>query len=1082
MFLVAGGGESVNQLLPVYSAKFMRPRLAKHVISRPKVLGKLREAAEYPLTLVTAGAGYGKSTVMNQAFPESQGKSVWLHLSEQDRSVHVFLLQLFRAVQRAFPDAGHKTREMLTWEDRQGSLDPFAVLETFMTELEEAVTEPLILVVDDYQYLENQPDILRLTEVLVEWLPENIHLIIASREKVQLPGLALKRAQGMVLEVEEQDLAFKDYEIMELFRQFYGLEVEPGMAGRLVARTEGWIMAIHMLGQHMKKGGSWDSALSSLPQSISELFEYLAQEYLYKQSNDIFRFLRYTAHLTILKAEDCNHIAGISNSGSILREMGSKGLFTFHIGEGLYRYHHLFQEFIQKTAPLSAAELTDLHHRAAVYYQRIGVADLAIEHFLSGGDYREAGQAIKDIYQERIGLGQYADLERWLAQMPPVVIHEIPELLLCRGDICRLSGDFSGALNYYTLAEKGFAENRTMAGAYLVAKAFALIYLDTVQPVLAARYLEAALSLVETASIREKARLYQLMAENEINRGQPEAAADLFRKANELFLEDSRGDIEARMHLRTGRLVTAKNILQRQAEASQLSQMPKSHREAPLLLALINAFVGDAEDALANAQLGLDSGVQRKAAFVEAIGYMRLGHAKQLMSWLHLEEAAACYQQALDICSDLGVERGKAEPLFGLCLLHGHHHNLDSAIRYGMEGLRVGQQAKDDWIAAMSKLSLAIAFFKCGVSGKAQEWLGHAYESFVKCGDSYLATVSLLWKAKMMLESNQEKGFREAMDALLINTQSHDYDFIFYKPTLLGLRDSQEAMPLLQVAQRHNIRADYVGSLLTELGAAGADASIHPGYTLRVQAFGQFKVWRGLDEIRSKEWQREKAKHLFQYLITNRKRLVHKEQLVEELWGENGGESDFKVAMNALITALEPNRPARSTPFYINRHNAAYGLNRAAGVLVDVDEFESYINRGSRIMEKDPEQAIRLFRMALNHYKGDFLQECCYEDWSMEERERLLILYITTAEKMGWMLYERGEYEECISICTRIIAKHRCWESAYCLLMRCYHRQNNRSMVKRIFSQCQEYLQGELGVRPAPETSGLYTKLMNGTD
>lgn len=1063
--------------VPFYTAKFMRPRLAKYVISRPDVIEKVREAYSFPLTLITAGAGYGKSTLVNQAFPEKQDLSVWFHISEQDTAAPLFLLHLIRAVQRVFPPVGKRAQDMLDREERQDSAEPNAVLEVFIAELTDTVKDQSIIVLEDYQYVVNCEDILCLTENLIDLLPENIHLIIASREKVPLPGLAIRRARGLALEIEEQDLAFKCHEISELFHGYYGLDVDNAIAQRLVERTEGWIMAIHMLGQHMKRGASWDSALSALPQSLSELFEYLAQEYLFKQSQDIFEFLKYTAHLSILKAEDCNNILGITSGAAILKAFGSKGLFTFHMGEGLYRYHHLFQEFIQKTAPLSPEAKAAFHRKAALYYQRSGYQDLAVEHFLQGQFYRDAGLAIKEIYQDKLLLGRYTDLERWLAQIPAPVTNEIPELLLCRGDICRLAGDFSGALRYYKLAEKGFVDGGNKRGAYLVAKACSLVYLDTIQPVLASRYLDMALQSVDEENIREKARLYQLMAENEINLGKSNTAAELFRKANELFLEDSRGDVETRMHLRTGRLNTAKNILLRHMQNPGLHQMPKSHREAPLLLSLINVFMGDADDALANAQLGLDRGVQRKAAFVEAIGYMRLGHAKQLLSWLEGDEAAECYHRALEICSTLGVERGKAEPLFGLCLLQGHRHNLDSAIHYGMEGLRVGQEAKDDWIAAISKLALAIAFYKCDVKDSAEEWLEQAVASFVKCGDSYLATATMFWRAKLLMEKNNAAACVQAIDALLINTQSNEYDFIFYKPTLLGLRDPQEAMPILQSAQRHNIRSPYVGSLLTELGA-GADVQAHPGYTLRIQTLGQFKAWRGSEEIRPKEWQREKAKHLFQFFIANRKKLVHKEQLIEELWGEAGGDTDFKVAMNALMNALEPNRPARSTPFYISRQGAAYGVNHAAGVLIDADEFESYINRANRIMEKDADQAIRLFRMALNLYKGDFLQECCYEDWSMEERERLLILYITAAEKMAWALFAQEEYEECISICTRIIAKHRCWESAHCLLMRCYHSQNNRVMVKQVFEQCQENLKDELDVQPAKETVHLYKKLM----
>lgn len=1067
----------MNSAVTVYAARFMRPRLAKCVITRATLIHKLHEALNYPLTIVRAGAGYGKSTLINQAFPEPFVKTVWLHLSDQENATIPFLLHLVHAVRRTIPNFTMNSISMLVWDERQGNADPFLVMETFIHDLREGVHEKIIIILDDYQFISAGNEVLKLTDIMIECLPENIHLVIASREKVCLPGLVLKRANGQVLDISEEDLIFGCQDIQELFKDFYGVTIDETIASKMAKRTEGWVMGIHMLGQNMKKGRSWETALASLPQSFSELFDFLASNYLSKQPEAIRRFLLSTAYLHILKVDDCNHIMGIDASAAILSDLENKGLFTVHISDGLYRYHQLFQEFLKKNGALSPQERRDINYKAASYYRLVDPT-LAVEHFLAGHFYNEAALLIKDVYQQKLAYGQQADLESWLGKLPQELVGGIPELLLCRGDIYRLTGNFAKALKLYHLAEKGFAINGNDVSGYLMAKAFALVYLDTVQPVLAEQFLVRALAFVEQKDIAEKARLYQLMAENSTNLGQAEQAATFFAQANEFFLEDSRGDVEARMHLRTGRLVTAKQILLRQSERHLSFQVPKSHRETPLLLSLINTFMGDIDEAWFNAQQGLNMGIQLKALFVQAVGYMRLGHAKQLKSWMNRDEAAECYQQAIELVSQLDVERGKAEPLFGLCLLYGYQGNLDSAVRYGHEGVRVGEKSKDIWMTAMTELALTIAYYKSGVFDEADRWGCRAHATFVVCGDSYLSTIALFWQTRVAMEGQDVAAFRQLADKLLHASQSHEFDFIFYKSTLLGIRDNQEAMPLLLAAQQQNIRSEYVGSLLTELGVS-AELTSHPGYTLRVQTLGPFVTWRGMIEVKPKEWQREKAKRLFQYFLAYRKKLVHKERLIEDLWGEDGTDSDFKVAMHAMVNALEPARHARKTAFYITKNESIYGLNLAAGISIDVDEFESYITRGRRIETKDPEQAIRLFRLALNLYKGDFLQECCYLDWCQNERERLLILYLKTAERMAIMLLDRGETEECISLCTRILGKDRCWEMAYSLLMQSYHSQNNRVMVVKVFKQCQESLQGELGVSPTPEMITLFKKLAN---
>lgn len=1061
--------------LTVQDAKFMRSRLAPNVIARPAVIKRMQEALSYPLTVIRAGAGYGKTTLINQAFPESRVATVWLHLSEQDVSPFVFLRHLVQAVACRFPDVGLHSMVALTWENRPSEPDLAEAIRYFIQELKTAVRDELLIILDDYQKTGDAPDIVKCIAILTELLPPNIHLVVSTREKLSLPEMAVKQAKAEVLEITQEELAFKQEETRELFCTAYGVHIDREFAGILVQRTEGWAMALCMLAQLMRKGFSGPDALAALPRSLAGLFEFLAQTYLRCQPEFIRCFLGRTSHLKLLKADDCDRILGISSSADILSSLENKGLFTFRVGQGIYRYHQLFQEFLQTSGMLSAEEIQRIHWSAASYYRR-NDPELALEHYLDGGFFAEAAEVIREIYASRLAAGRHDGLARWLDRLPENVIAGFPELLLCRGDICRYEGDFAAALEFYSAAEKGFAKAKDNRGQYLAAKAFALLHLDTVQPALAEKYLAKALGLCGTAAPEERARLYQLMAENQVNLGRAEQANFYFRQANEIYLEESRGDVEARLLLRTGRLTAAKAILLRRARRQAPWHIPKSHRETPLLLSLINSFMGEVDEALENARKGLNIGERLNAVFVQAIGYMRLGHAYQLRSGAEADEAEKYYRKAMEITATLGVERCKAEALWGLCLLYGHSGSLEKAVYYGLEGLRVTQEVKDEWMAVLLELALAIAYWQNGVIAKAQDWLKQARSGAIRCGDSYLAAVAALWLAQIALKTEDYEQFHLHADALFAAVQIHGFDCLLSRPTLLGLRDVKAAAPLLLAAKREKIREEVVGALVTELGLPSALME-HPGYTIRVQTLGPFAVWRGIEEVKPREWQREKARRLFQYLLTKRSHLVSKEQIIEDLWYGKGTENDFKVAMNAMANVLEPNRPGRRNCCYIVKHDSHYSLNLAAGIIVDADEFETTIVRANRIMDKDPEQAIRLFRVALNMYKGDFLQECSYEDWCLEERERLLVLYLTTAEKMATLLIERGETEEAASLCLRILAKDRCWEKAYCLLMQCYYQQQNRAMIMKVFRQCQENLRAELGIPPSGETMALFKQL-----
>jgi ATP/maltotriose-dependent transcriptional regulator MalT len=337
-----------NVYTPLFAAKFLRPKLAKHVIERPQIVQKVREATQFPLTVIRAGAGYGKTTLLNQAFGDRQADVLWINCSEEDSAAQTFLLHMAHALLRRFPEIGEQTLRMLVWDERQGAVDPAAAIGELAEQLGQKLIRDTVIVLDDYQLIDDHSAVHKLVEQFVDQLTDQIHVIIASREKAPLPGLAIKRAKGLVLDISEIDMAFKQAEIRELFQTQYALPLDERMAGILSVKTEGWIMALHMLGQLMRKGSSWESALASLPQSMMELFEYLLADYLANQSEQTRIFLRQTAMLELMRGEDCDAIFDRENSSELLRSLETKGLFTFRIGDGMYRYHHLFHDYLRR--------------------------------------------------------------------------------------------------------------------------------------------------------------------------------------------------------------------------------------------------------------------------------------------------------------------------------------------------------------------------------------------------------------------------------------------------------------------------------------------------------------------------------------------------------------------------------------------------------------------------------------------------------------------------------------------------------------------------------------------------------------
>lgn len=263
-----------------------------------------------------------------------------------------------------------------------------------------------------------------------------------------------------------------------------------------------------------------------------------------------------------------------------------------------------------------------------------------------------------------------------------------------------------------------------------------------------------------------------------------------------------------------------------------------------------------------------------------------------------------------------------------------------------------------------------------------------------------------------------------------------------------------------------------------------ASAPTHPcaGAALRVQTLGGFRVWRRDSEIATTAWGREKALHLFQFFVTARRQFVHKEQIIDRLWPDidiDRGDRDFKVALNALNKALEPDRNPREEAQFTHRYGLAYGLNFDS-VWLDAEAFEQLVTTGNQALSEPAPRlqvAIDCYAAAVRLYGGDFLPERRYEDWTSAERERLQLLALNTMTALGELLLTRTPLES-LRLAQRVLAVDPVWEDAYRLQMRAFAVQRNRPLALKTYEACVRVLKEEFGVEPLPETTELYEQIL----
>ena len=1067
----------------VIQSQLVAPRHRRGIFQRPRIQARLSSALDYPLTLVLAGTGYGKTTALS-GLADLVDPLFWYVVTEPDRDPLLFLVNLISAFHHRNDAYGEAALRML--EENGGRALP-AVLTPLLNTLTTSLTTEAVLVIDDYHLVHNVPEIGALVSQLIQYLPPSLHLVISSRVLPEHIELNRWRIKGHLNTISHIDLAFTADEIESLFGSHLGHPVTAEQAMQLAEETEGWVIALQMVGQSLERGSgrSLQDVLADVPDTLEGLFEYLAPEVLAHLPDDLSDFMITTSVLRRLDGPVCDALRGSTDSLTILHRLHESGLFLDSLGEDTYRYQRLFQDFLQSRLLQDPDRTAGLHRLAARYFARTSRSEETIFHMLKANQVEEAAVVLEQVGPEMVRTGRLESLMYWIGRLPGTLLAAHPHLQLLMGDALRLRAEFDAALNHFMAADTIFQQRNEAYGRSQALKGQAQVYLDTVRPIKADALLEEALRLLEPQEHRpEVAALLDQLAENKLNLGQPDQAESLHREAQLLRAETSPNDVylEGRRLLRTGHLMEARNLLEAQAaEERQAGQLrpQRFHRETLLLLSLVYAMMGEGELAERCARDGIETGLQLQSDFVEAVGHMRLGHALQIIHdqpWTQnrREEAARHYQRSIDQVNPFKVARVGVEPLWGLSRVAGYAGDISTAEKKAVQAHEIAEMAGDEWIGDLARTSMGASFALAGMAEKAEHWLKRAVDGMQRVGDLYSWCAAMLWRTVNTWWSGDLQGSMNIMADLLPVVDQQGYEMLFTSQSLLGLKDKQAAIPLLLEARQRKVSLDVVNRLLQSLGAAAYES--HPGYTLWVRTLGSMAVWRGDALISPGDWQREKARQLFQLLLTNRGQWLLRDQIVDQLWPDLPAEPaqrDFKVALNALNHAMEPARLRTAPAFFVVRNDNMYGLNPDARIRVDVDDFECYVN-----VKPGVNLEMESLSSALRMYEDDYLPECRYEDWAVPERERLRHLYLSAAGRLAQLHLDQQSWDEVIQTSNQTLARDPLWEPAYRHLMQAYARKGNLAQVQAVFNRLRDALQRDLGVDPSDETQQLLTSLV----
>lgn len=1069
----------------VVRTKIIPPRTGVRTLDRPRVTALLNDALHYRLTLIQAGAGFGKTTAL-AALAGLERPVIWYQMMEEDRDPLVFLLHLCYAAHRAVADLDDLPISLLeSWDVANGSLPSSRFLDMLLNSLSLGLREPTLLVLDDAHLAVSAGEIAHLIDRLIALAPADLHIILTGRQPISLPNLSRWRAQGMVLAIDRTTLAFTPSEIAALFADTYGYDLSPDEAELLHDATEGWAIALQLVWQNLR-GGAFSSVadvLSNQIASLDSLFHMLATEVFEGQPPDVQEFLRATSVLRVITPEAGNALQTGGQGGhsaAMLAYLRRADLFIVDLGDGSMRYHHIFHNFLEQLTP--PEQRLRNHALAAAHFQARGEPDEAVYHMVKAGE-REGSASLLDTYgAQLLATGRLDTLASYLAALPPEILQRHPTLLFYLGELARLRSRFQEALGWYQQAEAGWRERGQLDGVSRALRGQARVYLDTVDPTRAEALLEKSIRLSEGVEGTEmRARLYELLAENKLNAGQIDEAEALRRQAEALrSASPSDTQLLYRVLLRTGRLDEARRKLEERAEAEEREPVltPRAHRETHLLLSLVDSLLGRGQEAYAAAQIGARRGVDLQSPFVTAVGHLRLGHAVALLDAPNrYETARQQYEQAIRISRELEVPRLMVEACWGLCRVFGYGGDLAQAQQAATEGIEIAQSAGDEWIASLVRTSMGAGLAMAGRYEEALAWLSQALRGFQECSDPFGASAARLWLAHVYRRQGKIDALGQLLPGTLAACAENGYDCLLTRPTLLGPPDERLFTPLLVLARDRNWGGEYARRLLGAMGLGRI--THHPGYRVVVHALGGFVVARGETFVPANSWRRAKARQLFQLLLTYRHTMLDRDQLLEYLWPgmePAAAGRNFKVTLNSLYHVLEPERDPGAESALIGRDGSAYGIRPGADIWLDAEQFTALVGRANAVQSQPATQA-SLLEEAIALYKGDYLPEALYETWAAAERERLAVLFLSAADRLTEFYVAESRFEQAVDLAHRILAADNCWERAYRHLMVAYGGLGNHGQIARVYQRCLQTLQEELDVSPAVETVALFQRL-----
>ena len=1072
----------MDSTIPVTRTKILLPRRPASILARPRLMNLLDGFLDSRLVLLTAPAGYGKTSLLLDLAHQVEMPVCWYALDTLDHDPQRFIIHLIASIAGRFPDFGVSSAaavQSMTSTD----VDMDRLVSTIVNEAYEQIREHFVVVLDDFHLVDDSELVNRFVSQFIQKMDENCHLILSSRTLLALPDLPLMVARSQVGGLDFEELAFRPDEIQALALQNHHVVIPDSQAEELVQETEGWITGLLLSTQTIWHGMA-DRVRVARASGVG-LYEYLAQQVLDQQPAEIRDFLLRTSLLEEFDTALCEQVLGseVQWQRRIERVLRSN-LFVLPVDNGgtWLRYHHLFRDFLQaRMARDHPDEQERILCRLTDVYADQGEWEKAHSACRRLGDLAATADLIERASTPMVKSGRLILLAKWIDLLPPELLDARPGLLSARGDAAVMLGEVARGLillNQATTALRAtddqpllartlvrragahrflgqyqaslddaneasaLAEQREymqaiLAGAWQ-ARGIVLYYMGQLDA--AIEWLQRSLAARTALGNRQSAALllndlglaYMSAGRIALALDHYQRALDFWQQNGNLFRQATiLNNLGVLYHLR-GEYEQALTFLDRAHQTAQQSSYP---RMGAIALAGIGdlfadlAAPGSARDAYGQARqiaLKLEDRNQLRYLALAEVALVRVeGDTPQAQRLLItagnlMEEGSSSYERGL-----WQLEAGR------LALttddLPGARTHLVGAIHHFERG---GQPVE----ASRAHLHLATACHRSGDQQGSQEHLARAFELAAGLESQHLLVISGRSTLSLLLEVQHDTHLGPPASMLLRRVTQFERE-----------------IPVL----RRRLR--WRNSVLPA-----------PPPRLTIQAFGRVRVRHDGKPIIAPEWQSRRIVRDLFFLVLAHPQGLTKETIGAILW-PNSSPAQLKLRFKNAIYRL---RRALGQDVVLFE-NDLYLFNREIDYEYDAEVFLTWSKQARAAA--DTAGQVNAYRRAAGLYRGPYLPEAG-GSWVWQKREELRRIFQEAANYLADYYLQIADYDQALDFCHRVLADDAFHEEAHRVAMRVHAAVGDRAAVIRQFEDCRRHL-SEINASPSPQTWALCQSL-----